>query len=208
MEVSVSFGKFRLDLANARLWRGSHVLHLKPKALAVLGHLVAHAGQLVTKEDLLHAVWPEVTTSEGVLTTCIQEIRRALSDQPQRPRFIETVHRRGYRFIAPLLPAPVPLPAGAKHFPAAPVRQPCADQALPLLIGRDVELTLLASYWGRAQRGERQLVFVTGEPGIGKTALIETFLARLSTEAEVWLGKGPCSGGPIFSACWRRGMGN
>jgi DNA-binding winged helix-turn-helix (wHTH) protein len=93
------FAPFRLDPRNARLWRGRQLLALTPKAFAVLCHLVEHAGQLVTKEALLTAVWPEVYVSEGVLSECVREIRKALGDTPQTPRFIETVHRRGYRFI-------------------------------------------------------------------------------------------------------------
>jgi DNA-binding winged helix-turn-helix (wHTH) protein/predicted ATPase len=192
MEGSVAFGKFRLDPANARLWHGPHVLHLKPKALAVLVHLVAHAGQLVTKEALFHAVWPGVAVSEGVLTTCVREVRHALRDHPQRPRFIETVHRRGYRFIAPFRPAKAGPPAGEAHLPAAPIRKPCSDRLLPLLVGRSAELAFLESRWEQARRGERQLVFITGEPGIGKTALVETFVAHLGIDGGGRIGRGQC----------------
>ncbi len=95
----VSFEPFRLDVPNQQLWRGAHALKLKPKALAVLHYLVAHAGQLVTKDALWQALWPDVTVSDDVLTACVRDIRKALSDDAKRPRLIETVHRRGYRFI-------------------------------------------------------------------------------------------------------------
>jgi DNA-binding winged helix-turn-helix (wHTH) protein len=89
------FDHFHLDPQNARLWRGRQLIALTPKAFAVLCHLVEHAGQLVTKEALLTAVWPKISVSEGVLSECVREIRHALGDTPQTPRFIETVHRRG-----------------------------------------------------------------------------------------------------------------
>jgi len=69
------------------------------KALAVLCHFVQHPGQLVTKDDLFAAAWPETVVSDATLASCIQEIRQALGDDAKRPRYIETVHRRGFRFI-------------------------------------------------------------------------------------------------------------
>src|SRR5262249_60973227 len=98
-EQVLRFDPFRLDPQNARLWRGRQLMALTPKAFAVLCHLVKHAGQLVTKDALLTAVWPEIAVSEGVLSECVWEIRQALGETPQAPRFIETVHRRGNRVI-------------------------------------------------------------------------------------------------------------
>ncbi|MDH3599165.1 MAG: winged helix-turn-helix domain-containing protein, partial [Candidatus Tectomicrobia bacterium] len=94
------FGLFRLDLADEGLWRGEEVLRLTNKAFAVLSYLVEHAGQLVTKEALLDAVWPDTFVSDAALTVCIRELRQALADRAQTPHFIETVRGRGYRFIA------------------------------------------------------------------------------------------------------------
>ncbi len=102
------FGSFQLDLGKIRLWRGSQEVKLTGKAFAVLRYLVEHPGQLVTKDELFSAVWPETIVSEATLASCIQEIRQALRDKAKAPRYIETVHRRGYRFIAPLsTPQPV-----------------------------------------------------------------------------------------------------
>src|SRR5688572_17825222 len=95
----LSFGDFQLDAANASLWRGNKKLALMPKDFTLLHYLVAHAGQLVTKEDLLHVVWSETQVSVGVLKNSIERIRRILGDSAKTPRFIETVQRRGYRFI-------------------------------------------------------------------------------------------------------------
>ena len=105
-----TFGPFRLDSATGQLRRGDVVVPLPPKAFTVLEHLVAHAGQLVTKDDLLALAWADVHVGDGALKVCIREIRRTLQDDPRTPRFIETAHRRGYRFVAP-----VSIEAAAAH---------------------------------------------------------------------------------------------
>src|ERR687887_1639752 len=96
------FGSFRLDPDNARLWRGAQAIALTPKAFEVLHYLVTHPDRLVTKDTLLDAVWPETAISEAVVRIAISELRRALGDTAQAPRFIATVHRRGHRFVAPV----------------------------------------------------------------------------------------------------------
>ena len=98
-EKRIVFDPFCLDLANEQLWRGSQAIKLRPKAFAVLDHLIGRPGQLVTKDDLLNAVWPGTFVSDAVLKVTIRQIRGALGDDPKTPRFIETAHRRGYRFI-------------------------------------------------------------------------------------------------------------
>jgi len=82
---------FVLDLATGTLEHGSHAARLKPQATAVLRYLVEHAGQVVRQDELLAALWPDVRVGAGVLKTLIWEIRQALGDQPQAPRFIETL---------------------------------------------------------------------------------------------------------------------
>ena len=94
------FASFELDTSQARLRRGSHFLPLRPKTFALLECLLARAGRLVTRNDLINALWPELAVGEEGLTTCVYELREALNDNPHKPRFIETVHRRGYRFVA------------------------------------------------------------------------------------------------------------
>jgi TolB-like protein/Tfp pilus assembly protein PilF len=98
----LSFEPFRLDVRNAQLWRGQEVIRLTNKALAVLCYLAERSGQLVTKDELFAAVWPGVVVSDSALVACIGELRRALGDERRTPQFIETVHGRGYRFIASL----------------------------------------------------------------------------------------------------------
>src|SRR5215510_11239580 len=95
------FPPFRLDPANEQLWCDTQVLELRPKTFAVLRHLAERPGRLVTKDELLDAVWGQTAVSDSVLKSCIAELRKVLSDSAQTPRYIATVHRRGYRFIAP-----------------------------------------------------------------------------------------------------------
>jgi DNA-binding winged helix-turn-helix (wHTH) protein len=96
------FASFRLDPATTCLWRDNQLVPLASKPFAVLAYLVAHAGQVVTKEALLEAVWPETVVSEGVLKTSMGKLRRALGETARTPYYIDTVHGRGYRFIAPV----------------------------------------------------------------------------------------------------------
>jgi len=96
------FADFRLDPDNAGLWRGTQPIALTPKAFDVLHYLITHPDRLVTKDTLLDAVWPETAISDAVVRIAIGELRRALGDTAQAPRFIATVHRRGYRFVAPV----------------------------------------------------------------------------------------------------------
>jgi pimeloyl-ACP methyl ester carboxylesterase/DNA-binding winged helix-turn-helix (wHTH) protein len=96
----INFPPFQLDLAGGRLRRGSEAIELPPKAFGVLQYLAERPGQLVGKDELLDAIWPDVHVGEQVLKVTIAGIRKALTDTFREPRFIETAHRRGYRFIA------------------------------------------------------------------------------------------------------------
>src|SRR5688572_17204776 len=99
---SFAFGPFTLNPSAGLLRRGDANVPLAPKAFSVLEHLLRHSGQLVTKDELLEVAWSDVHVGDGALKVCIREIRRALDDDPKTPTFIETAHRRGYRFIAPV----------------------------------------------------------------------------------------------------------
>ena len=106
--MHISFGPFRLDSANRRLLRGVDVVPLRPKAFALLDHLAARPGRLVTKEQLLAAIWPGTAVTDTVLKVCVREIRAALDDDPETPRYIETAHRLGYRFVGHVSPTNLP----------------------------------------------------------------------------------------------------
>ncbi len=157
------------------MWKDNTSIALGRKAFGVLRYLVENPGRLVTKDELLDAVWPETHVGEGVLKVSVAEIRKALSDTSSAPRFIETAHRRGYRFVGEIERDGLPAVA-------ATVRA----------IERERDLARLQSWMERALAGERQVVFITGETGIGKTTLVETFVERLRPDSAVWIAHGQC----------------
>jgi DNA-binding winged helix-turn-helix (wHTH) protein/tetratricopeptide (TPR) repeat protein len=189
------FPPFRLDLDNACLWRRAKAVRLTPKAFAVLQCLAEHRGQLVTKNTLLERVWPETVVGDAVLKVCVREIRKALGDRVDAPRFVATVHRRGYRFIAGVTdsePRPVRNGApersavGADSAGGSRYRRPAH------FVGRESVLDRLQRGIEAAWRGTRQVVFVTGEPGVGKTGVVEAFLERAALDPRVWIAHGQC----------------
>jgi DNA-binding winged helix-turn-helix (wHTH) protein len=176
-EPQLWFGPFRFDPLDKRVWRGHDAVPLTPKAFDLLHCLVQHPGRLVTKRELLDEVWPGVHVGDAVLKVCVREIRRALGDAALAPRFVETVHGRGYRFIAPLEREASPFASSSRRSP---------------FVGRRAELERLLAALERARRGHRQLVFVTGEPGIGKTSLVDAFLTDACADGGVAVSKGHC----------------
>ena len=183
-EKRIVFDPFCLDLSNQCLWRGSRPIKLRPKAFAVLAYLLAHAGQLATKDELLNAVWPGIFVGEAVLKVAVREIREALGDDPNSPRFIETAHRRGYRFIGPVVESPQ-----THAISASPVHTADSPQRV---VGRDAALSRMQARFEKVLGGERQIVFVTGEAGIGKTALVDTFARSIASDRSVRIGRGQC----------------
>jgi DNA-binding winged helix-turn-helix (wHTH) protein len=107
----LSFGPYRLDTAKVQLWCESQPVRLTPKAFQVLCYVVERPGQLVTKEELFRVVWADTVVGDAALTMCIQEIRKALQDNSRSPQYLETVHRRGFRFIASVVTAAAPVPS-------------------------------------------------------------------------------------------------
>ena len=189
------FGPFALDPSNACLWQGAQSLALWPKDFAVLHYLVTHTERLVTKEELLAAVWPETFVSDGVLKGCIRRIRRVLGDDPRTPRFIQTVHRRGYRCIATLTASNEPdtalePPRRREGPPPQLVGLPLPSPAL--VVGRETAFAHLQDWLQEACGGRRQMVFITGEAGMGKTTLVDAFMARIAAMEGVGIAYGQC----------------
>jgi DNA-binding winged helix-turn-helix (wHTH) protein/predicted ATPase len=183
----IEFPPFHLDVANEQLWRGPEQIHLRPKTFAALRFLVEHSEQLVTKKALFQVLWPGTYVSDSVLMVCIRELRKALGDEARAPRFIETVHGRGYRFIAEVVSSQHSVVSSPSSHPNAKPQPPA-----PSFVGREAELRQLHQWLGKALDGERQTVFVTGEPGIGKTTIVEAFLSQLAIEDKIWIGRGQC----------------
>lgn len=178
----------RIEAENEWAWCGARRLEITPKAFAVLRHLVSNAGRLVTKRELLDGVWGDTIVSESALASCIRDLRRALDDSSRAPRYLETVHRRGFRFIGPLEPARGVLPSNELEATGAPTQ---GTVPAPL-VGRDGELARLDSLFEGALGGRRRVVFVTGEAGIGKTALVETFLTQIESANGLRIARGQC----------------
>ncbi len=195
--TAISFGSFQLDFRGGQLLRGKRAIPLRPKTWRVLHYLAERPGELVSKNDLLDAVWPDVTVTEGVLSKSIRELRVALSDNSKTPRLIQTVQRRGFRFIAPISPEQRALTSNFTSSPN-PSALSTQDSALrTLFVGRNQELQRLTAAFAAMHRGERQCVLITGEAGIGKSALVRTFLDAVSAGAAgapVWIARGTCVG--------------
>jgi predicted ATPase/DNA-binding winged helix-turn-helix (wHTH) protein len=173
-EHHIAFGPFRLETTQGRLWRGDHVISLRPRSLAMLSYLVAHPGRLVTKAEVHQHVWADAHVTDSVLRTSVQEIRAALGDAAAAPRYLATVGRQGYRWLGGgALQEPPPRPAS-------------------LLVGRQGEVALLEGWYQQAAHGTRQLVCISGEAGVGKTTVVEMFLRHLAAGRERWTARGQC----------------
>lgn len=174
-----------LDTAEQCLWRDGARVDVTPKAFAVLCYLADRPRRLVAKEELLDALWGDTVVTDGVLKVCVLEVRRALADDAKSPRWIQTVHRRGYRFLDDL-------PRGGADARASASASD-GDRALPLgFVGREPELARLAAAAARAIGGEATTVFVGGPPGIGKTSLAEAFVAPLERDGRMLVARGHC----------------
>jgi predicted ATPase/DNA-binding winged helix-turn-helix (wHTH) protein len=171
----LSFGPFRLDVQEGRLWRGEQRILLRPRSLAVLRHLLEHAGRLVTKAELRQHVWGGTHVTDTVLRVCVQEIRAALDDTAATPRYLETVGRQGYRVH----------PAGDSDVPPLMTAGP--------VVGRRCDVAILEEWFQHATQGHRRLGFVSGEAGIGKTTLIDLWLAGMAAGSAARIGRGQCS---------------
>ena len=191
------FPPFRLDVLNQCIWRGETRLPVMPKPFAVLHHLVMNAGRLVTYDELLKAIWPDCYVQPEVLRQHVLKIRRVLGDPPRAPRFIETIPKRGYRFVASVADGK----AGHPDLGGTEGR----------LVGRRSPLEALDRQFRRALHGQRQIVLVSGEAGVGKTSLADVFVRRAATSAGVHVAWGQCVEGfgskepyyPFFEAIAR-----
>ena len=191
------FEVFRLDVSNGCVWREGTQIALPPKPFAVLRYLVDNPGRLVTHDELLDALWPETYVQPQVLRTYVLELRKVLGDDAGDPRFIQTLPKRGYCFVAPVEEggdgerAPmqradkVSAPGHADAAAARPVE-------LVEIVGREEELVRLGALLETASHGQRQVVFVTGEAGIGKTALVDAFAGSHGSSHSLRTARGQC----------------
>lgn len=169
----LTFEDFELDAANARLTRRGAPVQIPPRAFDVLCVLAQAGGKLVTKDALLDAVWGHRHITESTLKTTIGQLRAALADRAEQPRYIETVPRRGFRFAA------------AVTLRTSSAAAPIAAHPPALMIGRESALARLNDAWRDAQNGRPRLVWIAGDAGIGKTTLIDAFLGSARPDAAV-----------------------
>lgn len=158
----LAFGPFELQLSEGLLRRGEQTFPLRPKVLSLLQYLLAHRGRLVPIDELHAAVWGDTAVTPNAMTNVIGELRRLLDDGRGGNRYIETVPRRGYRFLAGV--------------------GDTIDAASPLLsafVGRASELERLRAAFDAVAAGARRAVFISGEPGVGKSTLVDQFLASI-----------------------------
>lgn len=144
------FGEFILSRFEQQLLREGEPVRLDPKTWRLLECLVERAGQIVSKDVLLSEVWEDVIVGDAALTQAVMRLRTALGDDARTPRYIETVHRRGFRFIA-----------SVAELENSPATRAAASQAT--FVGREKELSRLAEARFSAEQGQRQVVMVRGE---------------------------------------------
>ena len=173
-----AFDECELDTERFELRRKGERHHVEPQVFDVLVYLVEHRDRVVTREELLAQVWGHTYVSEATLSSRLMAARKAIGDSGRTQALIRTVRGRGYQFIGEV-----------KHD-----RAPAADQPPPprALVGRDRELGRLQAELEAALAGKRRTVFVTGEAGVGKTTLVEAFLARAGDNATLLRARGFC----------------
>jgi DNA-binding winged helix-turn-helix (wHTH) protein len=163
---AINFGPFSLDRASYSLVRREPAgkterITLQPKSFDVLCYLIERAGEIVSLDEFLEALWPNVHVQPEVLKGHVLAVRNALGDRGTPARYVETVRGRGYRFIAEI------------GFSSDPGENP--DGLPEILVGRTTARSELEVALKRAQTGEKQLAFLSGEAGIGKSTLALDF---------------------------------
>ncbi|HMJ56952.1 MAG TPA: AAA family ATPase [Polyangiaceae bacterium] len=172
------FGPFRLDVGEQRLWKGNDELKLRRKPFAILRFLTENPLRLATQEEVVDAVWGKIAMSESLLRTHMSEVRRLLGEGA-----IETVVGRGYRFL---------LEVEAEKLPTSMPRNVEAPATTASLVGRSEEMDFLRHVFETVLDQKRRVLFVTGDPGIGKTTLIDAFLAQIAAPQGAMIATGSC----------------
>jgi predicted ATPase/DNA-binding winged helix-turn-helix (wHTH) protein len=197
-----AFEDYELDLQRYALRYAGKLVKLEPQVFNVLVYLIQHRDRVVTKEEILEQLWPGRFVSEATLTSRVMAARRAVGDRGREQRLIQTVHGRGYRFIAAVeehtTDSSMPEAAGPQnsevHLALMPVPLRTQSSALGTVavVGRQAELAQLHRWLQQTLRGIRQVVFVTGEAGLGKTTVVEAFLEELAAYGTLWIARGQC----------------
>ncbi len=175
--ITYVFGPFRLDTSTQLLCNEESCVNLTPKVYRLLLYFLLHSGRLISHKELFDTVWDGRIVDDSALRLAVNSLRNVLQDESKAPRYILTVCKRGYRFLAEVDVKPC-------------YRIAVADEVNPLQYklqtsGFDVwheharELAKLVQALQQISNGERRLVFLRGEQGIGKTTLLDAFLAKV-----------------------------
>ena len=216
-QAELRFPPYRIPAGVDLLYCDNKIVALERRAVQVLRYLVANHDRVVSKEELLEAVWPDTFITDGVLKRAISQARRALGDGAEESKFIETYHGRGYRFVAQVItrtlppiefnpgktsatPDPDAKPAVAANkevvrflaeSPATEMPKPAqASPGIPdynQLVGREIELAQLHGDYRRVLEGAGRPVLLIGESGVGKTQLAREFANQARTQGAVCL---------------------
>ena len=170
------FGEFVLDSETRQLLRACEPRHVSPKAFHLLEVLVSSRPRVWSKRELQDLLWPDTTVVEANLPNLVAELRAALEDDPQQPRYVRTVHRYGYGFVEP----------GSIRI--VPRFLQSAITGAGGFVGREEELAAMDRAWQQARRGSRCVMLVAGEAGIGKTRIIGEFARRCLSVATTLVG--------------------
>lgn len=186
----LGFGEFQLDKTNALLMRGDEFIALAPKPFDLLCFLASRPGDLVSKDELINAVWAGLNITDTSLSVAISALRSALGDSAQEPRFIETVPRRGYRFVASVF-EPDNISSGESAGQKNTAQSLASALRPRWWVGRTKLLDKVEALLQQSLAGNRQLVFITGEAGIGKTTFVEMAMEDVSR----------CGAGVLWGRC-------
>ena len=181
------FAPFSFDTATEQLWLGEERISMRPKTRDVLVYLLEHRDRYVTRDELCRAIWPNAHGTEHAPKQCIRELRMLLNDAAAAPRFVESAGRDGYRFIARIEGADGQTPADVKTDMQADAR----DE--PACIGRTHELGRLNAALERVRRARSVTVLVRGEPGAGKSTLIDAFVDSVDASRRSWVARAECA---------------
>jgi DNA-binding winged helix-turn-helix (wHTH) protein/predicted ATPase len=172
------FDNFRVDTGQFLLTKAGQAQPISPTAFKILLMLLERAGEPVNKADLMKHVWPDCFVEEGNLNRNVSTLRKALDERPSDHRYIETIPKSGYRFIAPVRVTDYRQP-GSNPSRTSP-------RTVHQVVGREFERDVLSRAYDRVQQGQGCIVCVSGDIGMGKTALVETFTEDLLRDGQLF----------------------
>ncbi len=184
----IEFSEFALDLELFELRKDGQIIDIGARTLDLLIYLIENRERVVENEELRHKVWESAALSSSSIPTCVYELRSALGDDAEKPRFIETARRRGYRFIGVVHGLQLDENAGVPHITNLP------------FVGREKDIeTIHAQLRAVVSEAKCRIVLIRGEAGIGKTRLLTEFLATCDPEVKSYIATSPdLEGAPAF----------